>query len=305
MSVQVIWLAALFFGALAVVVMLLQLVIGQVRHDSNLKKLSKNRLYPQIVTEDQKKAGIDIGPLEQLLIRAGIRMSVTKVVVVAVLFFGSLIGVYVYRGPIEALVALVAVVLIGVTLWRVKFERLRRQIFEELPGIVDAVLRSLVAGRSVEQSLLVAFADASDVFQPLSFRLRGAVSQGRDYTRIFDDFAELYSVPPFTQIAIALRTSARFGSSVRPVLQEVSKAIRARQELRREFMAATSETRFTAVVFAILPPAMGAYIVLMNEEFSEALLHTSTGHTMMITAGVLQVLGTLLIWNLIRGVGRG
>jgi len=43
----------------------------------------------------------------------------------------------------------------------------------------------------------------------------------------------------------------------------------------------------------------------MNEEFSEALLHTSTGHTMMITAGVLQVLGTLLIWNLIRGVGRG
>ncbi len=94
MSVQVIWLAALFFGALAVVVMLLQLVIGQVRHDSNLKKLSKNRLYPQIVTEDQKKAGIDIGPLEQLLIRAGIRMSVTRVVVVAVLFFGSLIGVY-------------------------------------------------------------------------------------------------------------------------------------------------------------------------------------------------------------------
>src|SRR5690554_3397083 len=118
--------------------MLLQLVIGQVRHDRNLKKLSKNRLYPQIVTEDQKKAGIDIGPLEQLLIRAGIRMSVTRVVVVAVLFFGSLIGVYVYRGPIEALVALVAVVLIGVTLWRVKFERLRRQIFEELPGIVDA-----------------------------------------------------------------------------------------------------------------------------------------------------------------------
>lgn len=306
MSSQGMWLLALILGFLALSVLLMQLVIGQVRYSRNLKHKSLARLNPQTVTtEDTNRTGIVLGPLENLLIRAGIRMSPGKLLLAGLGLLVIVVAIVMLRGVLEAVVAVFSVAIIGITLWRVKYERLRRQIFEELPGIVDATLRSLSAGRSVEQSLVVAFGDASTVFEPLNFRLRGAISQGRDYTRILDDFAALYSIPPLTQMAIALRTSAHFGSSVRPVLQEVSKAIRSRQELRREFMAATAETRFTAVVFAVLPPGMGVYIVLMNEEFADVLLNTSTGHTMMATAGVLQLLGSILIWNLIRGVGRG
>ncbi|MFV8571567.1 type II secretion system F family protein [Marinobacter sp. SBS5] len=305
MSVQILWLSALVLGFLSVVVVLLQFVVGYYRGMANLQKQSRRRLAPQDVIEEKTVAGIRLGPIEQLMMKAGIKASVPRLFL---LFIGGgavVVAIVVARGPIEALVAVIALILIAITLWRVKFERMRRQIFEELPGIVDAVLRSLSAGRSVEQSMLVAFDDASPAFEPLCFRLRGAISQGRDYTQVLDGFAELYSIPPLTQMAIALRTSARFGSPVRPVLEEVSKAIRSREELRREFMAATAETRFTAIVFAIMPPGLGAYVVLMNEEFSEALLNTATGHTMMITAGVLQVIGTVLVWNLIRGVGRG
>ncbi|MBJ6138617.1 type II secretion system F family protein [Marinobacter litoralis] len=305
MSVQILWLGALGLGFLAVVVVLLQFVVGHYRGMANLQKQSLRRLAPQEVVEEKTVAGIRLGPVEQLMIKAGFQASVSRLLMLIVVLLGVIAAIVVVRGLLEALVAVVAFILIAVTLWRVKFERIRRQIFEELPGIVDAVLRSLSAGRSVEQSMLVAFDDASDAFEPLCFRLRSAISQGRDYTLVLDGFADLYSIPPLTQMAIALRTSARFGSPVRPVLQEVSKAIRSREELRREFMAATAETRFTAIVFAIMPPGLGAYVVLMNEEFSEALLNTAAGHTMMMTAGALQVVGTVLVWNLIRGVGRG
>ena len=203
------------------------------------------------------------------------------------------------------LVSLFFVITALVTTWRVKFERQRRQIFEELPGILDGMLRSISVGRSVEQSIVNAFSDASPVFDPMVFRLKNAVSQGRDYTLVLDAFASFYQIPAFTQIAIALRTSSRFGSSVKPVLFEVAKAIRSQQELRREFMAATAETRFTAIVFAIMPPGLAVYMVVLNEQFSEKLLHSEVGHTLLMVSGGLQLLGIVMIWNLIRGVGRG
>lgn len=305
MSAQLLLLASIAFGFLAVLALLLQLVVGQFAAVSGIKKRIRHRLLPESIPAEKKKAGIDLGPFEQLLLRAGINWSTSRVALGAVVVVGLIIATAMLRGWVEASVALFFAVVASVTLWKVKYEKQRRQIFVELPMIVDATLRSLSAGRSVEQSLILAFADASPVFDYLVFRLRGAVSQGRDYTQVLDSFAELYDIPPMTQVALALRTSTRFGSSVRPVLQEVSKAIRARQELRQEFMSATAETRFTAIVFALMPPGMAVYIVLMNEDFAETLLNTSTGHTMLITAGVLQLIGTGLIWNMIRGVGRG
>ncbi|MDX1636191.1 MAG: type II secretion system protein, partial [Marinobacter sp.] len=82
-------------------------------------------------------------------------------------------------------------------------------------------------------------------------------------------------------------------------------SLRSQQELRQEFLAATAETRFTAATFALLPPGLAAYMVLMNDDYADLLLNTSTGHNLLIAAGVLQVLGMVVIWRMIQGVGRG
>ena len=126
----------------------------------------------------------------------------------------------------------------------------------------------------------------------------------RDFTRLFDDFARLYQVASLVLVSIALRTSARFGSSVRPVLQQVANSLRSQQELRREFLASTAETRFTAGAFTLLPLGMAVYMMLINEKYAEVLLNTSTGHNMLIVAGVLQTLGVIVIWRMVQGVGR-
>lgn len=86
---------------------------------------------------------------------------------------------------------------------------------------------------------------------------------------------------------------------------EVAKAIRSRQDLRREFMAATAETRFTAVAFAIIPPGLAAYMVILNDGFSAQLLDTNAGQTLLWMSGILQLIGIVFIWRLIQGVGRG
>ncbi|MDX5329202.1 MAG: type II secretion system F family protein [Marinobacter sp.] len=304
MNTQLIWLLCLMAGVAAVLVIMLQLTLSRLLAADDIKKRTARRLAPEVPVE-QKPSVIDLGPLQSVLLRAGFRVSSARILLQAILLLATLVAVFILQGLVEVLVSLFFVITALVTTWRVKFERQRRQIFEELPGILDGMLRSISVGRSVEQSIVNAFSDASPVFDPMVFRLKNAVSQGRDYTLVLDAFARFYQVPAFTQIAIALRTSSRFGSSVKPVLFEVAKAIRSQQELRREFMAATAETRFTAIVFAIMPPGLAVYMVVLNEQFSEKLLHSEVGHTLLMVSGGLQLLGIVMIWNLIRGVGRG
>ncbi|WBU40052.1 type II secretion system F family protein [Marinobacter alkaliphilus] len=304
MNTQLIWLLCLLAGVAAVLVIILQLTLSRLLAADDIKKRTARRLAPEVRVE-QKPSVIDLGPLQSVLLRAGFRVSGVRILLQAIILLATLLAVFILQGLVEVLVSLFFVITALVTTWRVKFERQRRQIFEELPGILDGMLRSISVGRSVEQSIVNAFSDASSVFDPMVFRLKNAVSQGRDYTLVLDAFARFYQVPAFTQIAIALRTSSRFGSSVKPVLFEVAKAIRSQQELRREFMAATAETRFTAIVFAIMPPGLAVYMVVLNEQFSEKLLHSEVGHTLLMVSGGLQLLGIVMIWNLIRGVGRG
>lgn len=304
MSVHLLWVTSLILALLGLILPVLQAGVARIRESRALNRRVRLRLTRQ-ETDTQELDVIAHGAVEQMLIRAGLNASLLRVILVITGGLAAIVALVLLRGWIEAAVALVSLVLIVATLWRIRHEQLRRRIFEALPAIVDSVLRSLSAGRSVEQSLISAFAEAPPVFDLLNLRLRNAVQQGRDYSRVLDEFGALYDIPVMAQIAIALRTSAHFGSSVRPMLREVSKAIRSRQELRREFMAATSETRFTAVVFALLPPGLAIYIVLINENFARVLLDTDAGHTMVLIAVVLQVLGSLFIWRLIRGVGRG
>ncbi|KPP97807.1 type II secretion system F family protein [Marinobacter sp. HL-58] len=304
MTVQLLLLLAMMLGVLALIVAVLQGLWSSARASAAIKDRVRQRLRSEVAGQGDQTAKVDMGPIQKTLVRAGFTMSSGRAVALSAVMLGLIVGVGLSRGWIEAMIGLFFVISTGITLWRVKFEKLRKQVLEDVPVVLDSVLRSITAGRSIEQALLAAFGDASPVFQPLLQRLRSAINQGRDYTPVFEGFANMYRIPALTQIAIALRTTSRFGSSIKPVLQEVSKAIRSQQELRREFMAATAETRFTAVVFAVMPPGLAAYMVILNEEFSAVLLNTDTGHTLLMIAGALQVIGSLLIWNLIRRVGR-
>ncbi|MHA7915231.1 type II secretion system F family protein [Alloalcanivorax xenomutans] len=300
------WLVAsqiLAFIALAVVA--LQWLWFNLREQRQIKEAVERRLA--LGSESGAAPPMEqvlIGKLERLLVPAGIRLSDSQLILVGVFLIALVFAVFVVKGMVAALVALVLTVMALLLYWKFRFEQQRRRINEELPGIMETALRYMDAGRSLEQSLVESFREAHPVFDPLAFRLRSAVDAGRDYTSLFEDFSSLYRVPSLILVSIALRTSARFGSSIRPVMQQVASSLRSQQELRREFMAATSETRFTAGAFAVIPMGLAAYMILMNESYSEVLLKTSTGNTMLMVAGVLQGLGILVILKMIQGVGR-
>lgn len=296
--------AARILAALVLLVLMAQLGwlayrLRQAQRDVVLRRLGQGAAAPE-----SRREKVVSGRLERVLARAGVHLSATQRALAGSLLLVFLAAVAVLKGM---LVALIITGLLAAALWmywRYRLQKQRRRIYEELPLIIDTTLRYVDAGRSLENALVEAFRDTPPVFEPLAFRLRSAVESGRDYTDLFEDFAELHRVPSLVTAAIALRTSERFGSSIRPVLKQVSVSMRAQQELRREFLAATSEVRFTAAAFALLPMGLAAYMILMNESYSRILLDTHTGHVMLMIAGGLQALGVIVIGRMIQGVGR-
>lgn len=297
-------LAAEMLAALAILLLLVQWAWSRSRQRHQLRQRTRQRLDVHSEPEENGSR-LTVGLLEGVLLRADIHLSQGQLTVLAIMMLLFLAVVVMLKGPLAALVSVVIIVVLLWMYWRIRLQQQRRRIYEELPMIIDATLRYIEAGRSLENALMEAFRDTPPVFERLTFRLHSAVESGRDYTELFEEFARLHEIPTLVTVAIALRTSQRFGSSIKPVLKQVAVALRAQQELRREFMAATSEIRFTAVAFALLPLGLAAYMVLMNESYSRVLLDTDTGHTMLIVAGGLQLTGIAIIWRMIQGVGRG
>jgi tight adherence protein B len=304
MSSSPLLIAAETLALLALLLVALQGLWVHYRARHRLHDTVRRRLATPVEMNGEAAARVMVGPLERILLRAGIQFSRHQVFLAGLAIAVLVLLVLVSKGAMAALLCAGLVVFLLWWYWRLRFQQQRRQIYEQLPGLIDTALRYIDAGRSLENALVEAFHEAPPVFDPLSFRLRSAVESGRDYTGLFEDFAALYKVPPLVLVSIALRTAARFGSSVRPVLRQVADSLRSQQELRREFLAATAETRFTAAVFALLPIGLAAYMIFMNEGFSQVLLHTDTGHTMLGVAGGLQALGMIVIWRMIQGVGR-
>ncbi|MEY1660564.1 type II secretion system F family protein [Isoalcanivorax beigongshangi] len=307
MNAEFMLAAARNLAIAAVILLLLQLTWSVLRRRAQMKDVVNNRLtasHEQTGLVDNGQ-GIAMGRFDRLLYKAGMNLTYTRlatlmmVVATSTLFVGALFG------WVMAVLVPVLALALGALLWKVRYEKRRRTIFESLPTIIDETIRGIDAGRSLENSLVDAFREAPPVFERVTFRLRSAVDSGRDYTHLMDEFAEIYDVPPLVFVAVALRTSSRFGSSVRAVLKEVSRSLRAQQELRREFMAATAETRFTAAAFAIMPPGLGVAMVALNKSFRDVLLHTSTGHMLLGISLALIALAVVVIFRMVQGVGRG
>ncbi len=306
MSSDALLSAARMLGLLAILVVVAQCWLLHYRRSRQMREVVGARIASQgEFLEENSDSLLITGRLEKLLMKAGIRATQSGLLLLVLVFLVSSAVILALYGALAALLSLLGWLLLGWAYWNLRYQRLRRAIFDNLPTIIDNVLRSMDAGRSLDQAMIDSLREAPEVFAPLAFRVRSAVEAGREYAGLFDSYARLYEVPPMVLVAVTLRTTSRFGSSVRPVLGQVSDSLRAQQEMRREFMASTAETRMTAGVFAAVPILLSLYMVLTNDTYRDVLFGTDSGKVMLMVAGALQALGVIVILRMIQGVGRG
>lgn len=288
---------------------------GQVLWSAWRRGEARRRILRQRMGMDAVLEGEDEGPasqrlmvtdtrLQRIMLRGNITINEGSFRAFLLLLLASLILVMLVWGLIAVVLGLATV---GVGLWVYWYRRFssrRLEINETLPRLADAIISGLNAGRTLDQAVVRALEEAPPIYSPLAFRVRSAVEAGRDYVSLFEDFADLYQIPPMVQMAIALGTGQRHGASVQSVLEQLAESLRGQQQLRRDFMAMTGETRVSAVLFAVVPIALAAYLMLANEEYLQVLLYTSQGRRMLLIAFLFEAVGIIWLYRMVQGVGR-
>jgi len=83
------------------------------------------------------------------------------------------------------------------------------------------------------------------------------------------------------------------------MIREIAELVRQRVELEKEIRTLTSQGRLSAVVIALLVP-VSLGILSIFPGYTDVLFETTIGNLILISAGVLEVIGALIVSRLIR-----
>lgn len=128
------WLtSALLLGVLATLLVIIQWAWVRLRRNRQIQQAIRTRLTPATEGSGLGGARVDLGPLEKLMVRAGIDWSRRRLVMISSTLLLALFAIAVSRGTAVLMVVLFFVVIAIGVWWRVRFQKQRQIIHEELP----------------------------------------------------------------------------------------------------------------------------------------------------------------------------
>lgn len=179
----------------------------------------------------------------------------------------------------------------------------RAKMLEQLPSFINQVTRRLSAGVSVEN----AFSDSVETLEaPLGTIMKRVVRRvrlGYELHQAFDREAGTTQLKEFTILATSIRINEQYGGSISAILNDIVAILRLEEAGKQELSALTGETRFTAMVLAILPPGIAAYTYTQNPNFITDMWSDPSGQSLLLTAVAMEILGVLILWRMIKSVG--
>ncbi len=186
----------------------------------------------------------------------------------------------------------------GYGILRQRAARRRAKIVEQLPAFLEAGLRVLQAGNTLEESMALAAAESPEPLKPLFQSVGRQVRLGAPLDQVLAETADVHRIRDIKVISLAASINRKYGGSLRNVFRSLIAAIRSRDAAARELRALTAETRFSALVLAIIPAALTVYIYLQNRTYYAQMWELTGGRITLIVAVALQVAGVVVIYRM-------
>lgn len=184
-------------------------------------------------------------------------------------------------------------------------DRRRAQIVSQLPGFLEAVIRVLGAGNTLDEAISSSAREAQPPIRPLFLSVGRQVRLGAPIESVLIETADIHRLHDLKVMALAAAINRKYGGSLRNVLRSLIQAVRARDTAVRELKALTAETRFSAVVLSIIPVSLMLYIFAQNPSYYQVMWADTTGRWLLIFSVGMQVFGIFAIYRMMRSTGDG
>jgi tight adherence protein B len=235
---------------------------------SEISKLSPRnpRQAAQEIWQAEKPKGRSFSSMRwfnTLAVQSGIDM---KQWTLALIYVCSCVVTFFGTGflPLPLEVRLVACVSVPAALLVVvlKILRARRvaKFSEQLPEVIDVIVRSLKAGHPLTVSLALVAREMPSPAGP-EFRLTSdEITYGREIRTALENLYQRVGYVDLRFLVAAISIQHQTGGNLGEILGRLSKLLRDRFRLRRKIHSLSSEGRFSAIALSLLPFVL--YLVL-------------------------------------------
>jgi tight adherence protein B len=242
------------------------------------------------------------GPMERLITQSGLKLTVgtllltSAVCACAAYLIVKTLTFYTYLGlaaaPLGAMVPFMIV----------KFFRTRRleKFEEQFPESIELIARALRAGHALPTGLLMV---SDEMPEPVGAEFKLVYDRqnfGMPLPDALRGLAERIPLLDARFFVTAVLTQRETGGNLSEVLDNLATVIRDRFRVKRQVRVLSAHGRITGWVLAGLPPALAAVLFMMSPNHMKVLITDPLGIQMIVVAGVMQVIGTLVIRKLVN-----
>jgi len=240
--------------------------------------------------------------LDRWLKRVG--LNVSPAIALLVLAAAVALGVLLWQqlNPLVALAWWALSIVLTVLVPQVRYRQRVNKIISQIPLFIDQVVRGLVTGRNLEGAIKLAAEDLQMPLRELIMKAQKNVELGADLGDALKEVAHFHDIKELHLLALTIHSSRVYGGSPRDMLESIVNLIRQREQAQEELRAMTGETRVTAWVLGATPGLLVAYILWQSPDYMMSMWHDSTGQTILVAGAVMQALGVLVMWRMIKSL---
>jgi tight adherence protein B len=212
----------------------------------------------------------NITNLEQAFWTANIKITPARGLVYCSAVFVAVLGVLTLA-PVPFMLQLAVALLLayGVPflVLQVIVSTQRAKFNEQLPDAINLITRGLQAGHPVPVALNLVAREMAD---PIGSQFGNALDEinlGRDRALALRDVATRFPSPEFLFFIAAIEMQRESGGNLVGILDNLTKVIRERSNMKKKAMAVSAEGRLTACIVGALPWLLLAYLLAFNRDF--------------------------------------
>ena len=250
----------------------------------------------RLIQKVHRSSSLDLKMLQAGLPILGSEFLIIELVAAIIAFVFA--GLLTMQLPV-AILAFLFMPLVGWMLIQMKIRKRRKDFVNQLGDMLSMVASALRAGFSFVQAVEIV---SKEMAAPMSVEISKLIREinvGVPMETALEDINRRVECPEFELITTAVLIQRQVGGNLAQILDNISDTINERIRMKREVLALTAQGRMSAVVLALLPMALAAFLFSVHHDYFDPLLESSMGKVAIGIALLMELLGYLVIKRIV------
>ena len=170
-------------------------------------------------------------------------------------------------------------------------KRRLKQFTFHFPDSIDLIVRAVRSGQPISEAIKVVAEQAPQPVKSEFQQIRDATQVGVSLRDAIDQAGERITLPEFRFFSIALSIQQETGGNLAETLENLSKMLRRRKQIKLKIRAVSAEARASAWIVGALPFLMFFILLSINRNYGATLIGDPRGIALLVIGVTMTCVG--------------